>query len=95
MELYSANIIHHYHCETVSKVTIPELPQHQQNVKTSVSDPCFYECNFANGYLADWYTNWKNRGYLSQPALARNPLAEERWKALAVQLSPSRQKLQL
>ncbi|EJD06110.1 ribosomal protein L15 [Fomitiporia mediterranea MF3/22] len=34
-----------------------------------------------------WYMNWRNRGYLSSPALAKNPLVNSRWKAVAEQLS--------
>ena len=30
--------------------------------------------------------NWRNRGYLSGPALAKNPLVTERLKELATQL---------
>ncbi|KAH8117622.1 ribosomal protein L15 [Phellopilus nigrolimitatus] len=35
----------------------------------------------------EWYMNWRNRGYLSSTALAKNPLAHERWKGLNEQLS--------
>lgn len=38
------------------------------------------------GFFAEWYMNWRNRGYLSGPALDKNPLVTERWKALAEQL---------
>ncbi|KAL5533390.1 MRPL10 [Sanghuangporus sanghuang] len=34
-----------------------------------------------------WYMNWRNRGYLSSTALSKNPLANDRWKAVAEQLS--------
>ncbi|PSR88831.1 hypothetical protein PHLCEN_2v4980 [Hermanssonia centrifuga] len=33
-----------------------------------------------------WYTEWKNRGYLSPEALARMPIVEERWPELSKQL---------
>jgi large subunit ribosomal protein L15 len=33
-----------------------------------------------------WYTNWRNRGYLSPEAIAKNPKVEERWKELSKQL---------
>jgi large subunit ribosomal protein L15 len=32
-----------------------------------------------------WYTNWKNRGYLSKESIARMPVVEEHWKQLAEQ----------
>jgi len=30
-----------------------------------------------------WYTNWRNRGYLSKESIARMPVVEEHWKQLA------------
>lgn len=36
--------------------------------------------------LLEWYMNWRNRGYLSSTALAKYPLASDRWKTLAEQL---------
>ncbi|KAG0705322.1 ribosomal protein L15 [Suillus ampliporus] len=33
-----------------------------------------------------WYTDWRNRGYLSPQALEKNPKVEERWKELSKQL---------
>jgi len=33
-----------------------------------------------------WYTQWKNRGYLSPTAVTKMPLVEERWKTLSEQL---------
>ncbi|KAH7906229.1 ribosomal protein L15 [Hygrophoropsis aurantiaca] len=33
-----------------------------------------------------WYTDWKNRGYLSPEAIGKMPLVEERWKGLSKQL---------
>ncbi|KAI0075477.1 ribosomal protein L15 [Panus rudis PR-1116 ss-1] len=33
-----------------------------------------------------WYTEWKNRGYLSPEALAKMPAVEERWVELSKQL---------
>ncbi|TFK55035.1 ribosomal protein L15 [Heliocybe sulcata] len=38
----------------------------------------------------EWYTNWKNRGYLSENAIANMPLVTERWKALSGQLQAFR-----
>ncbi|KAJ3474243.1 hypothetical protein NLI96_g12570 [Meripilus lineatus] len=33
-----------------------------------------------------WYTEWKNRGYLSPEALQKMPVVEERWRVLSQQL---------
>lgn len=33
-----------------------------------------------------WYTDWRNRGYLSPEAIQKNPKVEERWKELSKQL---------
>ncbi|KAI0798111.1 ribosomal protein L15 [Abortiporus biennis] len=33
-----------------------------------------------------WYTQWKNRGYLSPEALKKMPLVEDRWRELSKQL---------
>ena len=33
-----------------------------------------------------WYTEWRNRGYLSPEALARMPIVHERWQELSQQL---------
>ncbi|EIM82542.1 ribosomal protein L15 [Stereum hirsutum FP-91666 SS1] len=33
-----------------------------------------------------WYTDWRNRGYLSPEGITKNPLVEERWKELSKQL---------
>ncbi|KAI6118712.1 ribosomal protein L15 [Pisolithus croceorrhizus] len=33
-----------------------------------------------------WYTDWKNRGYLSPEAVEKMPLVSERWKQLSKQL---------
>ncbi|KAF9239612.1 ribosomal protein L15 [Melanogaster broomeanus] len=33
-----------------------------------------------------WYTEWRNRGYLSPEALEKMPLVSERWKELSQQL---------
>ncbi|GJE97071.1 mitochondrial large ribosomal subunit protein uL15m [Phanerochaete sordida] len=38
-----------------------------------------------------WYTQWKNRGYLSPQALEKMPVVEERWKELSKQLRLYRQ----
>ncbi|KAH7927717.1 ribosomal protein L15 [Leucogyrophana mollusca] len=35
---------------------------------------------------AVWYTDWKNRGYLSPEAIGKMPIVEERWKELSKQL---------
>ena len=43
--------------------------------------PCSYPHPFAV-----WYTQWKNRGYLSPQALEKMPVVEERWKELSKQL---------
>ena len=34
----------------------------------------------------EWYTNWRNRGYLSPNALQNNRVVNERWKTLSEQL---------
>lgn len=34
-----------------------------------------------------WYTDWKNRGYLSPEAMEKMPLVSERWKRLSQQLT--------
>ncbi|TDL25055.1 ribosomal protein L15 [Rickenella mellea] len=33
-----------------------------------------------------WYTNWRNRGYLSPVALTKMPVVEDKWKALSQEL---------
>jgi len=33
-----------------------------------------------------WYTDWRNRGYLSPEAIAQMPVVQERWKELSKQL---------
>jgi len=33
-----------------------------------------------------WYTNWRNRGYLSKESIAKMPIVEDRWRQLAEQL---------
>lgn len=33
-----------------------------------------------------WYTQWKNRGYLSPEALEKMPVVEDRWRELSKQL---------
>ncbi|KZT11451.1 ribosomal protein L15 [Laetiporus sulphureus 93-53] len=35
----------------------------------------------------EWYTQWKNRGYLSPTAIKTMPVVEERWKVLSEQLT--------
>lgn len=42
--------------------------------------------SFLTTHSTVWYMNWRNRGYLSSIALQKNPLASERWKAVADQL---------
>ncbi|EPQ58721.1 hypothetical protein GLOTRDRAFT_126750 [Gloeophyllum trabeum ATCC 11539] len=34
----------------------------------------------------EWYTSWQNRGYLSDKAIAKMPLVNDRWRALSQQL---------
>ncbi|KAI0055478.1 ribosomal protein L15 [Artomyces pyxidatus] len=34
-----------------------------------------------------WYTDWRNRGYLSEKSIAKMPVVEERWRELATQLT--------
>ncbi|KAI0048247.1 ribosomal protein L15 [Auriscalpium vulgare] len=34
-----------------------------------------------------WYTDWRNRGYLSHKSIAKMPVVEERWRELATQLT--------
>jgi len=38
-----------------------------------------------------WYTNWRNRGYLSRPAVDKSPLATERTKMLSEELRKFKQ----
>lgn len=40
-------------------------------------------------YLIVWYTQWKNRGYLSPEAVQTMPpkFTEDRWKGLSEQLN--------
>ncbi|EKM55774.1 uncharacterized protein PHACADRAFT_256638 [Phanerochaete carnosa HHB-10118-sp] len=38
-----------------------------------------------------WYTQWKNRGYLSLQAIEKMPVVEERWKELSKQLRTYRE----
>lgn len=33
-----------------------------------------------------WYTNWKNRGYLSRESIEKMPVVEDRWRKLSEQL---------
>jgi large subunit ribosomal protein L15 len=32
-----------------------------------------------------WYTNWRNRGYLSKESIAKMPVVEDHWRQLAEQ----------
>ncbi|KAI0265277.1 ribosomal protein L15 [Gloeopeniophorella convolvens] len=34
-----------------------------------------------------WYTEWKNRGYLAPESIAKMPVVQERWRQLSEQLS--------
>ncbi|TFY83603.1 hypothetical protein EWM64_g395 [Hericium alpestre] len=34
-----------------------------------------------------WYTEWKNRGYLSPKSITKMPIVEERWRELSKQLT--------
>ena len=43
----------------------------------NTSKPCLF---------AVWYTNWRNRGYLSKESIAKMPIVEDRWRQLAEQL---------
>jgi len=38
----------------------------------------------------EWYTDWKNRGYLSEKAITKMPMVTARWKALSKQLQAFR-----
>ncbi|KAH9028588.1 ribosomal protein L15 [Lactarius pseudohatsudake] len=35
----------------------------------------------------EWYTNWKNRGYLAPESIAKMPIVQERWRELSGQLT--------
>ena len=35
----------------------------------------------------EWYTNWRNRGYLAPESIAKMPIVEERWRQLSEQLT--------
>ena len=35
----------------------------------------------------EWYTNWKNRGYLAPDSIAKMPIVQERWRQLSEQLT--------
>ena len=35
----------------------------------------------------EWYTNWKNRGYLAPESIAKMPIVQERWRQLSEQLT--------
>jgi hypothetical protein len=37
-------------------------------------------------FCSVWYTNWRNRGYLSKESIAKMPIVEDRWRQLAEQL---------
>lgn len=36
---------------------------------------------------SEWYTNWKNRGYLAPDSIAKMPIVQERWRQLSEQLT--------
>jgi hypothetical protein len=35
----------------------------------------------------EWYTNWRNRGYLAPRSIAKMPIVQERWRQLSEQLT--------
>ncbi|KAI0320515.1 ribosomal protein L15 [Amylostereum chailletii] len=35
----------------------------------------------------EWYTNWKNRGYLAPESITKMPVIQERWRELSKQLT--------
>ena len=37
--------------------------------------------------VLEWYTNWKNRGYLAPESIAKMPIIQERWRQLSEQLT--------
>ena len=47
----------------------------------NMSTPCVFK-----GFCSVWYTNWRNRGYLSRESIAKMPIVEDRWRQLAEQL---------
>lgn len=38
-------------------------------------------------FSKEWYTNWKNRGYLAPESIAKMPIVQERWRQLSEQLT--------
>ena len=64
---------------------ISAAPTRKQDIRK-----CFFRsCAYAPHVLVVvWYTNWRNRGYLSAKAVKKMPSAitEERWKDLSAQL---------
>jgi large subunit ribosomal protein L15 len=41
----------------------------------------------AKPHVVEWYTNWKNRGYLAPESIAKMPIVKERWRGLSEQLT--------
>lgn len=42
---------------------------------------------FAKPDIVEWYTNWRNRGYLAPESIAKMPIVKERWRELSEQLT--------
>lgn len=67
-----------------ARLTVPRLLQ--RSVMISVSLKLAFDTCLCLSMGKVWYTEWKNRGYLSPEALGKMPIVEERWKELSKQL---------
>jgi large subunit ribosomal protein L15 len=41
----------------------------------------------AKPHVVEWYTSWKNRGYLAPESITKMPIVKERWRELSEQLT--------
>jgi hypothetical protein len=76
---FSANTITHWHFVIVSKVVqteFPLLPLDEQILVRNISPFCLVY--IVINYFAEWYTDWKKRGYLAKEAVEKMPAVEER-----------------